>query len=141
MLYVIKMALRAIERNGIHGDNHFYIRFLTNHNDVKIPNELKAQYPIQMTIIIQYDFKNLCVFDDYFQVSLSFNGRYGNLLIPYKRITNFADPSEGFELELRQNTVDVKNKELLDVKSHFNHNSIVRKGNVISLKELIKSEH
>ncbi len=149
MYYIVKMALKEVQNNGLQGDNHFYINFTTNYEGVKIPGFLKSQYPEEMTIVIQYDFRNLQVFDAYFKVSLSFNGKYYDLIVPFKSITVFADPSESFELEFKQEINDVieddkrqniseDNLYLIDNKGKV---SLPKSDNVISLDEFIKSKN
>ena len=148
MYYIIKMALKEVQQNGLQADNHFYINFTTDYEGVKIPEFLKAQYPEEMTIVIQYNFKNLQVFDAYFEVSLSFNGKYYDLVVPFKSITVFADPSESFELEFKQEINNVMegdkrnisddNLYLIDDKSKA---SITKSDNVISLTDFIKSKN
>jgi uncharacterized protein len=135
------------------GNNHFYINFLTDFEGVEVPKILKAQYPHEITIVLQHDFKNLHVFKDHFEVSLSFNNRYSNLTVPYKAITCFADPSESFELEFKQEYTDdineqdklLKNDALLDLdKKEVNIESSKddnKASNVISLIDYIKSKN
>ncbi|MSO14314.1 ClpXP protease specificity-enhancing factor SspB [Rickettsiales endosymbiont of Trichoplax sp. H2] len=150
MYYIIKMALKEVEKNGFTGNNHFYINFSTDFEGVEMPKILKAQYPNEITIILQYDFKNLRIFEDHFEVSLSFNNKYSHLSIPYKAITCFADPSESFELEFKQEyTNDVsehdrllENNNLinLDKKDSKKENNDKR-SNVISLIDYIRSKN
>ena len=155
MYYIIKMALKEVEKNGFSGDNHFYINFLTNFEKVEMPKVLKLQYPDEITIVLQYDYKNLIVYDDHFEVSLSFNNRYSHLSIPYKAITCFADPSESFELEFKQEYIDekmnvtdkiLKNDALLDLDNKEDASENTKgqgnkANNVISLAEYIKSKN
>ena len=148
MYYIIRMALKEVQQNGLQADNHFYINFTTDYEGVKIPEFLKAQYTEEMTIVIQYNFKDLQVFDAYFEVSLSFNGKYYDLVVPFKSITVFADPSESFELEFKQEINNVMegdkrnmsddNLYLIDDKSKA---SITKSDNVISLTDFIKSKN
>jgi len=98
---VIKRALQQTVIDGLPGDHHFFITFLTGPNDVNIPDHLRAEHPEEMTIVLQHQFHNLSVTDEGFSVNLSFNGRQCHLSIPFKAITAFADPAVNFVLQLK----------------------------------------
>ena len=62
----------------------------------------------------QHQFWNLQVKQAHFEVELSFNDKRENLVIPFKSITGFADPSVKFGLQFDENikadlTSDEKN--------------------------------
>ncbi|HEX2580633.1 MAG TPA: ClpXP protease specificity-enhancing factor SspB [Dongiaceae bacterium] len=96
---VVKKALEEVRRYGLSGDHHFFISFYTNRPGVFIPRYLTAQYPTEMTIVLQHQFWELKVEDHAFSVSLSFGGKPERLTIPYAAITSFADPSVKFALQ------------------------------------------
>ncbi len=122
MLNVFKGILIEIRDKGLTNNNHLYITFLTNHKDVKLPNWLKQKYPVEMTIIIQYEFYNLQVNKDNFSVLLSFNDIKTNLKINYNAVVSFADPSANFGLILKKNKIQKKiNKTLEKNKSGKNN--------------------
>lgn len=98
---VIKRALRLTATEGLPGDHHFFITFLTNRDDVDIPAHLSAEHPDEMTIVLQHQFSDLKVTDDNFSVTLSFSGRPCHLSIPYSAIIAFADPAVNFVLQLK----------------------------------------
>lgn len=98
LLSVVADILKEAAQNGLFGAQHFYISFKTNFTGVQIPSFLKQTYPDEMTIVLQHQFKNLAVFDDSFQVDLSFKGHFQTLKIPFASLTSFADPSEQFML-------------------------------------------
>ena len=52
-----------------------------------------------MTIVLQYQFWDLVVEDEWFSVTLSFNNVGEQLVIPFDAITGFADPSVKFGLQ------------------------------------------
>ncbi len=95
---VVVEALKIAERQGLPGENHFYITFKTNHPQTIIPEYLSIQYPESMTIVLQHQYQNLIVMPDSFSVELSFGGRLQPLVIPYDAITYFADPYAKFGL-------------------------------------------
>ena len=94
-------VLKNIRDNGLSDNNHLYITFLTNHNDVDLPNWLKKKYPEEMTIIIQYEYSNIKINKNNFSISLSFNDILTTLKIGYKAVISFADPSANFGLILQ----------------------------------------
>ncbi len=95
---VVVESLKIAERQGLPGQNHFYITFKTDYPEVVISNELRIQYPEQMTIVVQHQYSNLIVFDDSFSIELSFGGRLQSMHIPFNAITYFADPYAKFGL-------------------------------------------
>lgn len=98
---VVRETLIYVAQNGLPGDHHFYITFLTNFPGVEIPDYLKKQYPDEMTIVLQYQFFGLKIEDDIFSATLSFNNVKERLVIPIEAITTFADPSVNFALQFQ----------------------------------------
>lgn len=98
---VVRDTIQEVVDNGLPGDHHFYITFLTEHPDVDIPDYLKERYPGEMTIVLQYQFSDLSVDDDFLKVSLSFNNQPELLVIPLEAISIFADPSVNFALQFQ----------------------------------------
>jgi hypothetical protein len=96
---VVRDALRETAANGLPGGHHFYITFRTGHPHVTMPDWLRASYPEDITIVLQYQFWGLEVEDDRFSVTLSFNGRNERLVVPYEAVSAFADPSVKFGLQ------------------------------------------
>ena len=144
MFYVIKEVLKKVAKHGLCGDHYFYISYDTSYKGVKMPPSLKKRYPDEVTIVIQHNFKDLVVFDKYFQVSLSFNGRYVKLAIPFDAINSFSDPSEMFKLEPKDDfDYSIYNrKHILDMEQergveyppgYSTSNHMVSSGNVIYL--------
>lgn len=86
------------------GDHHFYISFDTRAEGVRLSDRLKAQYPEQMTIILQHQFWDLKVSDDAFEVGLSFGGAPERLVVPFEAIKGFFDPSVQFGLQFEEVT-------------------------------------
>jgi len=108
-----QQALRGVVRNVLTetakkkvlpGDHHFYISFDTRAEGVRLSDRLKAQYPEQMTIILQHQFWDLKVTDDAFEVGLSFGGAPEKLVVPFEAIKGFFDPSVQFGLQFEEVT-------------------------------------
>ena len=110
MVNVLKDILIEIENNGMSNNNHLYITFLTNHKNVEVPSWLIEKYPDEITIVIQYEYYNIKVNDEYFKITLSFNDVMADLKIGYSAIISFADPSANFGLKLQTTKVKKLNK-------------------------------
>lgn len=97
---VVVSALRHVAIEGLPGSHHFYITFKTTYPGVSIPDRLRAQYPEEMTIVLQHQFHGLHVDDAGHELSvgLSFGGVTSTLVIPLAAVTNFADPEVRFGL-------------------------------------------
>mgnify|MGYP002721037013 CR=1 FL=1 len=98
---VVVSALRHAAAQGLPGEHHFYITFKTGYPGALVPDRLKAQYPDEMTIVLQHQFHGLTVEPDGSAVSvgLSFSGIPTTLVIPIAAITSFADPEVRFGLQ------------------------------------------
>ena len=98
---VVREALIHTAEHGLPGDHHFYLTFATDYPGVIIPKYLRRQYPEEMTIVIQYQFEDLEVTEEHFEVTLSFNHTRERLAVPLAAITTFADPSVNFVLQFQ----------------------------------------
>lgn len=99
LLTIVKDALRHVEKEGLPGDNHFYITFRTDRPDVTIPDELRESHPEEITVVLQHQFWDLKVYDDRFEVMLSFQDRYEKVAVPFTALVSFLDPSANFGLQ------------------------------------------
>ena len=102
---VLRQALEALAASQEPGEHHFYINFQTTHSGVSIPGFLRAQYPEEVTIVLQHQFEDLYVEESGFEVTLSFSGQRHRLIVPFTAVTSFADPSVNFGLQLGQQTM------------------------------------
>ncbi|WP_119460180.1 ClpXP protease specificity-enhancing factor SspB [Rhodospirillaceae bacterium SYSU D60014] len=105
---VVREALLQVAEHGLPGDHHFYITFHTNDPGVEIPEVLHAQYPEEMTIVLQHQFWGLEVEEKAFAVTLSFNNRHERLYVPFSAITAFADPAVKFGLQFEVSEADLR---------------------------------
>ena len=101
---VVRDVLADAAKKGLPGDHHFYVSFDTQAEGVRISDRLKAQYPEEMTIILQHQFWDLNVTDSGFEVGLSFGGISEKLGVPLEAITGFFDPSVQFGLQFEEVT-------------------------------------
>ena len=93
-------ALAHVGAQGMPGDHHFYVSFRTDAPGVVMPQRLRAQYPQEMTIVLQHQFWDLQVDEGqgWFSIGLSFGGVPSTLTIPIAALTAFADPHVQFGL-------------------------------------------
>jgi uncharacterized protein len=96
---VLRRVLTDAAEHGLPGDHHFFITFLSQAEGVKLSPRLLAQYPEEMTVILQHQFWDLIVSEDRFEVGLSFGGIPERLVVPFNAIKSFFDPSVQFGLQ------------------------------------------
>ncbi len=110
---VLRQVMTDAAKRGLPGDHHFYITFLTQAEGVKLSPRLMAQYPTEMTVILQHQFWDLVVTEDRFEVGLSFGGVPERLVVPFNAIKSFLDPSVqfGLQFETSEATAPAKDDE------------------------------
>src|SRR5215813_12539929 len=96
---VLRRVLQDAATKGLPGDHHFYISFNTGAPGVRLSKRLRAQYPEEMTIVLQHQFRDLTVSEQTFEVGLSFSGVSEHLVVPFDAIKRFFDPSVQFGLQ------------------------------------------
>jgi len=96
---VLRRVLADAAEHGLPGDHHFFITFVSTADGVKLSPRLLAQYPEEMTVILQHQFWDLVVTDERFEVGLSFGGVPERLVVPFSAIKSFFDPSVQFGLQ------------------------------------------
>jgi hypothetical protein len=96
---VVRQVLSLVQRGGLPGQHHLYIAFDTAGEGVVVSKRLKEQYPDEMTIVLQYQFWDLQVTNDRFEVKLSFGNVPERLVVPFQAVKAFYDPSAQFGLQ------------------------------------------
>jgi hypothetical protein len=99
---VVRTVLDDAARKGLPGEHHFFITINTRAEGVRLPSRLLAQFPEEMTIVLQHQFWDLAVTDDGFEVGMSFGGIPERLGVPFAAIKSFFDPSVQFGLQFEQ---------------------------------------
>jgi hypothetical protein len=102
MLGIVKKILVHAQDNGLKDDQRFYISFHTNYSKVILSKNVKARYPKEITIVLQYQYENLQVLEDRFSVDIEFSGISEAIEVPFSALTGFAEPSVNFSLQFRQ---------------------------------------
>jgi hypothetical protein len=105
---VLRRVLSDAAAHGLPGEHHFFITFLSKAEGVKLSPRLLAQYPEEMTIILQHQFWDLAVTEDRFEVGLSFGGIPERLVVPFNAIKSFYDPSVRFGLDFEPSETAVE---------------------------------
>ena len=82
----LRKVLSDAAAHGLPGEHHFFITFVSTAEGVKLSPRLLAQYPEEMTIILQHQFWDLIVSEERFEVGLSFGGIPERLVVPFSAI-------------------------------------------------------
>ena len=101
---VVRNVLTDAAKNGLPGEHHFFITFDTGAEGVIVSTRMRAQYPTEMTVVLQHQFWDLAVTEDRFEVGLSFGGIAEKLVVPFAAIKGFFDPSVKFGLQFAEVT-------------------------------------
>lgn len=96
---VMRTVLADAANNGLPGNHHFYVTFDTRAAGVRLSPRLKADFPTEMTVVLQHQFWDLKVGADYFEVGLAFNRIPERLHVPFRAVKTFMDPSVEFGLQ------------------------------------------
>jgi hypothetical protein len=99
---VVRKVLSEVSRTGLPGEHHFFIKFATKAPGVRISSRLLKDYPDEITIVLQHQYRDLTVTEHAFEVVLSFNGVSERLLVPFTALRGFFDPSVQFGLQFEQ---------------------------------------
>jgi hypothetical protein len=114
---VVRTVLTDAAKNGLPGEHHFKISFATGAPGVRLSDRMRAQYPQDMTIILQHQFWDLTVREDVFEVGLSFGGVPEKLTIPFEAVTAFFDPAVQFGLQFVPVGAEAANETEADAES------------------------
>ena len=150
---VVRETLQRVAEEGLPGEHHLYITFQPQHLGVEIADRLSAQYPNEMTIVLQHQFWGLEITEDAFSITLSFSGKNERLFIPFDSVVGFADPSVSFGLQfnaaakagLPSSPFDAKNISVKDIgenetSAHDNGDKGDKTGEVVALDAFRKKK-
>jgi hypothetical protein len=99
---VVRGVLSRVAKSGLPGDHHFYIAFNTQAPGTIVSKRLREKYPEEMTIVLQHRFWGLVVSEDRFEVNLTFDSIPERLVIPYRAVKVFFDPSVPYGLQFEE---------------------------------------
>lgn len=104
MRNVVRSVLIEAAEKGLPGDHHFYISFDTLAPGVILSKRLREKYAEEMTIVLQHRFWDLIINEHRFEVKLTFDGIPERLVVPFKAIRVFFDPSVRYGLQFESVT-------------------------------------
>lgn len=121
MLGIVRKVLLKAQLDGIEDEQSFYISFITDHPDVVLSKHVKSKYPSEITIVLQYQFRDLRVFEDKFTVNIAFGGVPETIVVPFGAITAFVDPSANFSLQFKHSYIskEFEDLEMEDLQREF----------------------
>ena len=96
---VVRRVLRQVADKGLPGSHHFYISFRSTDPGVELPDYLRAKYPEEMTIVLQHQYWDLNITEEFFEVKVSFNKQQEHIKVPFAALSAFVDPSVRFGLQ------------------------------------------
>ncbi len=99
---VVRAVLTKVASSGLPGEHHFYIVFNTQGQGVALSKRLKEKYPKEMLIVLQHRFWDLEVSDERFEVKLTFDGIPERVVVPFRCIKVFYDPSVPYGLQFEE---------------------------------------
>jgi uncharacterized protein len=99
---LVRRVLVDTAKNGLPGEHHFYISFDTRADGVRLSPRMRAQYPEEMTVVLQHQFWDLEVTESGFEVGVSFGGIPERLAVPFAAVKGFFDPSVQFGLQFEE---------------------------------------
>ncbi|MCE1236859.1 MAG: ClpXP protease specificity-enhancing factor SspB [Hyphomicrobiales bacterium] len=96
---VVRKVMGEVAKTGLPGDHHFYVSFDTRHPGVRLSGRLRQRYPTEMTVVLQHQYWDFEVTENWFEVNLSFSGVPERLHVPFNAVKGFVDPSVEFGLQ------------------------------------------
>src|SRR3954468_448827 len=99
---VVRRVLRQVADKGLPGSHHFYISFRSTDPGVQLPDYLRAKYPEEMTIVLQHQYWDLIITEEFFEVTVSFNKQQERIKVPFAALSAFVDPSVRFGLQFER---------------------------------------
>lgn len=137
MHIAVRNVLSIVERDGIQGDHQFFVTFATSFHGVHLSKIVSAKYPEEITIVIQHQFEQLVVGDEYFSIGLTFNGVFEIVVVPYKAIKSFTDSGAKFSIQF---SYFLENSEETSMNTKEEMQDIPDKENVIVLDKFRKKK-
>ncbi len=105
---MVRDLMSKAAREGLPGDHHFFVTFKTHAPGVQLSSRMKAQYPEEITIVLQHQFWDLIVSERQFEVGLSFSNIPERLVVPFSALTGFHDPSVPFTMKFEPKEEDLQ---------------------------------
>ncbi|MBP5344561.1 MAG: hypothetical protein J6Y85_05780 [Alphaproteobacteria bacterium] len=110
---LVKDWLNEVGQNGLTDESYLMIAFETP--GATIPDFVRAKYPQEMTIVLQYQFDNLSATDTSFSVDLSFGGVATTVVVPFENIKAIIDPTTNFGFYFHPHTDTKQEAEIISL--------------------------
>jgi hypothetical protein len=104
---LVRTVLTDVAKSGLPGNHHFYISFNTQANGVVMSKRLKEKYPEEMMVVLQHRFWDLAVTEERFEVKLTFDSIPERLVVPFRAVKVFIDPSVPYGLQFEESKFDL----------------------------------
>jgi len=98
---LVSKVLGLVATEGLLGDHHFYISFSTTMLGVQLSSRMREKYPEEITIVLEHQFDDLIVDKNKFSVALQFDGIREVVVVPFRAMTAFSDPSVKFAIQFK----------------------------------------
>src|SRR5262249_10319251 len=96
---VLRRILAEMPASAPDGDpNARLIFFRTNADGVVLPPHLRQKYPDEMSVILQYQYRDLMLGEQGLAVSASFDGIWEKLTVPWTAVKAFDDQTLRFRI-------------------------------------------
>ena len=92
---LLRLAAVAQEIGFLQDTSEIYIVLSSQAAGVQLPASEIAKYPDQITLVLQYEFKDLLVRQEDLEVTLWFGGHASLVRVPYRAINLFLDGNFG----------------------------------------------
>jgi uncharacterized protein len=83
------------------GEHHVELTYCTEAPGVVLPPDVRALYPTEITVVLQWQYWGLERVGDDIRVTVSFNQQPARIVIPLRAITTFRAPGEDISVQLR----------------------------------------
>jgi len=93
---VVRNALEIARDKPLVGYYNFYITFNTEHPDVDAPKWIHRDYGSDLTIVLNNQYTDIEVEQDYFAVTIYFKSKPASMIIPYGALIAFNDKNQDF---------------------------------------------
>jgi hypothetical protein len=108
MLSIVRKVLINTSESGLIGEQSFYISFKTDDPEVVLSRNMRNKYPKEITIVLQYQFRDLQVLEDRFSVNIAFGWAAETIIVPFSVLTSFIDPVANFSLQFNRGKENVE---------------------------------
>jgi uncharacterized protein len=93
-------VIEHIARNG-EGERRYLLAYCTASPGVVLPPDVRAQHPVEITIVLEWQYWDLQRVDNEIRVTVSFQSQLERIVIPLNALTYFSDAAADVSVWLR----------------------------------------